>query len=101
VWETVQRLLALGMDGESVLPGLAIAFTPVAAAEMKLEDHEAGAIPDYSALLRQLPLPGANEISRLIRTKVENGPLVSADDLVESLLAELDRKTPLRAEDLI
>jgi hypothetical protein len=35
------------MDRESVLLELVIAFTPVAAAEMKLEDHEVGAIPRW------------------------------------------------------
>ena len=101
VWETAQRLLALGMDRESVLGELVFAFSPVAMAEMDLEGHEAGPMPDYQALVQQLPLPDPDEIRRLIRAKVAGGPSLSADALVADVLEALKRDSPSLAEDLI
>jgi hypothetical protein len=46
VWETAQRLLALGMDRESVLQELVVALGPVAVAASKVADAELGPVPD-------------------------------------------------------
>ncbi|TAL21531.1 MAG: hypothetical protein EPN99_07460 [Frankiales bacterium] len=83
VWRTARRLLAAGLDRESVLRQLALCFTPTLMAA--LDDDTPFEEADYLAALERLPLPSGEQIEQSLIDIVRTHRALPFDELDQLL----------------
>lgn len=79
VWSTARRLLAAGLDRESVLRQLALCFTPTLMAA--LDDDTPLEEADYLAALERLPLPSGEQVEQALIDIVRTHRTLPFDEL--------------------